>query len=51
LADPDRLAGERATFETVLRRHGELATTLSVAEERWLALAERAEDLARRKAE
>jgi ATP-binding cassette subfamily F protein uup len=51
LAAPDRLAGDRNAFEAALRRHAELAATLAAAEERWLVLAQRAEDLARRKAE
>ncbi len=51
LAAPDRLAGDRAAFEAALRRHAELATALTAAEERWLVLAQRAEELARRKAE
>jgi hypothetical protein len=34
-----------------MARHGELAVLLEDAEERWLALAARAEDLARRKAD
>ena len=51
LASPDRLAGDRSAFEAALRRHAELAAALAAAEERWLALAERAEDLARRKTE
>ncbi len=51
LADPARLAGDRAAFETAMRRHGELAASLAVAEERWLELAERVEELARRKVE
>jgi ATP-binding cassette subfamily F protein uup len=51
LASPDRLAGDRGAFEAALRRHAELAAALAAAEERWLALAERAEELARRKTE
>ncbi|MCC6471502.1 MAG: ATP-binding cassette domain-containing protein [Alphaproteobacteria bacterium] len=51
LAEPDRLAGDRAAFEAALKRHSELAAALSAAEERWLALAERAEALAQRKSE
>ncbi len=51
LADPARLAGDRAAFETAMRRHAELAVSLASAEERWLELAERVEELARRKAE
>jgi len=48
LANPDRLEGGRAGLEAATRRHAELAAALAMAEERWLALAERAEDRARR---
>jgi ABC transport system ATP-binding/permease protein len=51
LADPDRLSGDRTALESAMRRHGEVAAALAAAEERWLLLAERAEELARRKAE
>jgi ATP-binding cassette subfamily F protein uup len=51
LAAPDRLANDRTAFDVALRRHADLAAALAAAEERWLVLAERAEDLARRKAE
>jgi ATP-binding cassette subfamily F protein uup len=56
LADPDRLspnhdAEGRAAFAKAMARHGELVAALEAAEERWLALAARAEELARRKAD
>jgi len=50
LADPDRLSADRLALEDLLRRHGELAAVLDAAEERWLALAERAEALERHRA-
>jgi ATP-binding cassette subfamily F protein uup len=51
LANPDRFSNDRAAFAKTMARHGELVTALANAEERWLALAARAEDLARRKAD
>lgn len=49
LAEPGSFAGDRAAFDASLKRHHQVATDLAAAEERWLALAERAEDLARGK--
>jgi ATP-binding cassette subfamily F protein uup len=49
LADPNRFANDRAAFAKTMARHGELAAALEAAEERWLALAARAEELTRRK--
>jgi ATP-binding cassette subfamily F protein uup len=51
LADPERSAGDRAAFTRLMARHGETAAALADAEERWLALASRAEELASRKAD
>ncbi|HEY1503309.1 MAG TPA: ATP-binding cassette domain-containing protein [Stellaceae bacterium] len=45
LADPAR-AADAARLKTGMVRHGELVVELAAAEERWLALAERAEELA-----
>jgi ATP-binding cassette subfamily F protein uup len=45
LADPDS-AADAAKLTAGMVRHGELVAELAVAEERWLALAERAEELA-----
>ena len=47
LANPALIAGDRTRLETCMIRHGELAAELATAEERWLALAQRAEELAR----
>jgi ATP-binding cassette subfamily F protein uup len=47
LADPGFYARDRAAFEAATGRHAALVDELKRAEERWLALAERAEALAR----
>jgi ABC transport system ATP-binding/permease protein len=47
LADPALYPRDRAGFEAASARHREVIAALTVAEERWLALAERAETLAR----
>ena len=47
LAEPGSFAGDRAAFDASLKRHAELAAALAAAEERWLALAAREEELAR----
>jgi ABC transport system ATP-binding/permease protein len=47
LADPSLAALDRARFQTAMTRHGAVVAALAEAEERWLALAQRAEDLAR----
>jgi ATP-binding cassette subfamily F protein uup len=51
LADPTRYSTDRAAFARTMARHGELVALLEDAEQRWLTLAARAEDLARRKAD
>ncbi len=43
LADAGFYARDRAGFEAASRRHGEILASLTEAEERWLLLAERAE--------
>ena len=47
LADPGSTAGDRAQLQAAMLRHNEVSTELAAAEEQWLALAERAEALAR----
>jgi len=47
LAEPGSFAGDRAAFDASLKRHQHVATELAAAEERWLALAAREEELAR----
>ena len=47
LAEPGSFAGDRGAFDASLKRHAELAAALAAAEERWLALAAREEELAR----
>jgi ATP-binding cassette subfamily F protein uup len=47
LADPAFYPKDRAGFEAASVHHREVIAALTVAEERWLALAERAETLAR----
>jgi ABC transport system ATP-binding/permease protein len=47
LADPAFYPRDRAGFEVASARHREVIAALEAAEERWLALAERAETLAR----
>ena len=49
LAEPGSFAGDRAAFDASLKRHQRVATDLAAAEERWLALAARAEELTRSK--
>jgi ATP-binding cassette subfamily F protein uup len=46
LADPQAYASDRAAFEATTRRQVTLEAELAVAEERWLALAARAEAIA-----
>jgi ATP-binding cassette subfamily F protein uup len=48
LADPGSAAGDRAKLQAAMIRHNEVLAELAAAEEQWLALAERAEALARR---
>ncbi len=47
LASPDLVAADRTRFQDYMTRHGALIAALAAAEERWLALAQRAEELAR----
>jgi ATP-binding cassette subfamily F protein uup len=47
LADPGSAAGDRAKLQAGMIRHNEVLAELAAAEEKWLALAERAEALAR----
>jgi ABC transport system ATP-binding/permease protein len=47
LADPGFYPRDRAGFATATQRHRDIGVALEAAEERWLALAERAESLAR----
>jgi ABC transport system ATP-binding/permease protein len=47
LADPDFYARDRGAAETSAARHAQLVAELRRAEERWLELAGRAEDMAR----
>jgi ATP-binding cassette subfamily F protein uup len=47
LADPDRFARDRAALAASTTRHRDLVADLAAAEERWLALAEQQERLAR----
>jgi len=48
LADPQAFAKDRAALARATQRHGEIATALEEAEHRWLELAAREEELARR---
>jgi ATP-binding cassette subfamily F protein uup len=50
LADPELYARGRTEFAAATARHEQLDQELAAAEERWLVLAERAEELARGKA-
>ncbi len=47
LADPGLYARDRPAFEAATLRHAEIVKVLAQAEERWLVLAERAEELER----
>jgi ABC transport system ATP-binding/permease protein len=47
LADPAFYPRDRVGFAVATERHREVIAALEAAEERWLALAERAESLAR----
>lgn len=47
LADPGFYARDRAAFEAATARHAEILGMIAAAEERWLALAERTETVAR----
>ncbi len=46
LASPDFATKDHARFQAAMTRHGDVVATLADAEERWLALAQRAEELA-----
>ncbi len=49
LATPEKFSNDRAALETSLARHRRIVAELATAEERWLALAGREEELARNK--
>jgi ABC transport system ATP-binding/permease protein len=49
LVDPGLYARSRAEFAAATERHNQIEQELAEAEERWLALAEKAEELARNK--
>ena len=51
LADPARFAADREAMAQAMTRHSAATGELAAAEERWLALLEREEELARAKAE
>ena len=49
LASPEKFDSDRTAFDKSLARHTQVTADLAASEERWLALAERAEELARSK--